>query len=666
LALVQAFGDRKVVVLVEAEISELGCKARPEDIVAWIEDIGVIVIEVKSHTIKGIRRFENNVPQVMYQGNEEADVDLLDQPKNFAYKLKSELEKAFDGANMDTPPLYFVGWLPNVSPEEVAALSATVALDKVWLKDMLEQGAVQTRLSRMKNLTGGTKAERSSLESFCKLFGATSGLPRISSPRPTQFASMGHLIDRKNLQLKKLTREQEDLAFNPNLVRGPKVIRGVAGSGKTVVLANAVAETFLRAMGESTIPSLFADATCQRIPPILVLCFNRALVPYVSNLIRECFDARKPRSDWVLPVSSLKVMNIDRYAYWLTRQAETEYHRDNVGKTVESLLKAGVPDHGKYRHVFIDEGQDFDLGWYPLVQALTLEEEEIGRSIIVFYDEAQNLYGVRMPGTGDLPPWKDYLGAVPHPRGLHTIMRVGHRNTNQILSLSFNLLLGAFADENPQMSQFAAISAYEKETIPADPAIDHRNAGKPCVERIDDRQYRVNFAVHDGPLPNVHPCVSEEEMLTKLVKEIERVVDPNRGNVDRADVLVMVPEKKHIEAVVKALALRNIPTHVPVKLENEKKGGGNRTNRADPRDLGCFQRDKVTVSTIKSAKGYTAHVCHVAFVHMLDGDALRRETRQQNRAQLHVACTRSSLFLDLWGTSCSLINEAERARAVLG
>lgn len=259
LALIQAFSDRKVVALVEAEIAELGCKARPEDIVAWIERIGVFVLEVKSHTIKGIRRFENNVPQVVYQGQEEADVDLLDQPRSFAYKLKAELENAFDGADQEPPPLYFAGWLPNVTPEDVAQVSATVALDKVWLSDMLERDNFLARLPRMKNLTGVTRTERSSLECFCKIFGATSGLRRASSPRPTQFASMGHLIDRKNLQLKRLTKEQEDLAFSPNLVRGPKVIRGVAGSGKTVVLANAVAETFLRAMGKHPLQAYSAS-----------------------------------------------------------------------------------------------------------------------------------------------------------------------------------------------------------------------------------------------------------------------------------------------------------------------------------------------------------------------------------------------------------------------
>jgi superfamily I DNA and RNA helicase len=665
LALVQAFADRKVVILVEVEISELGWRARPEDIVAWIEGVGVFVLEVKSHTAKGIRRFENNVPQVVYQGQEDADVDLLDQPRSFAYKLKAEMEKVFDRGDQVPPPLYFAGWLPNVSPEDVASLSATVALDKVWLSDMLERDTFLARLPRMKNIAGSAKAERNSLEAFCKIFGATSGLRRAASPRATQYASMGHLIDRKNLQLKRLTKEQEDLAFSPNLVRGPKVIRGVAGSGKTVVLANSVAETLLRAMGEASNPQLFAGDR-EGMPQILVLCYNRALVPYLKNLIWECFESRKPKSEWVLPASCLKVMNVDRYAYWLTRQQKVKYYRDDVARTVEGLLKEGVPDRGKYQHVFIDEGQDVDLGWYRLVQEVTTDEPEIGRSIIVFYDEAQNLYGVRMPGVGGVSPWKEYLGAVPHNRGLHTVMRVGHRNTNEILSFSFNLLLGAFAEDNPQTVQFAGISEFEKEVIPYDPSIAHPHAGKPCVEKIDERQYRVNFAVQNGPLPNVHVYLTEEEMLSQLAHEVERVIDPKRGNVEPSDVLVMVPERRHARSVVSALAERKIQTHVPVKFDDENKDGARPVAQRDPRDDGCFVRGKVTVSTIKSAKGYTAHVCHLAYVHTLDGDALKKETRQKNRAQLHVACTRSSLFLDLWGTSCALMSEAEKARAALG
>ncbi|MCB1806432.1 MAG: hypothetical protein KDJ99_15180, partial [Candidatus Competibacteraceae bacterium] len=136
-ALIQAFSDKKIVCLVEAELLSLGFRARPEDIVAWIESVGIFVIEIKSHTISGIRRFENNVPYVMYNGVEEGDVHLVEQPRDFAYKLRSDLERYLEDEGLDCPALYFAGWLPNVSQNDLASCNAVVAPDKVWLSDML-------------------------------------------------------------------------------------------------------------------------------------------------------------------------------------------------------------------------------------------------------------------------------------------------------------------------------------------------------------------------------------------------------------------------------------------------------------------------------------------------------------------------------------------------
>jgi hypothetical protein len=663
-ALVRTFADRKVVILVEAEIPAQGSRARPEDVVAWIEGIGVLVAEVKSIAIEQIRRFENNVPVVVYQGHEDAEVGLLDQPRDFAYKLKAVLEREFEDSGTAVPPLYYVGWLPNVTPEDVARLPATVAPERIWLSDLLEPKELLARLPKLKSITGAGKAERTSLRVFSDIFGTTSGLRQTAVVRTAQVGSMGHLIDRRNLQLKRLTKEQEDLAFSPNLVRGPKVIRGVVGSGKTVVLANAVAETLLRSRNTASTEQLFA-APGECMPQILVLCFNRVLVPYLKRLIGECFEARKPRSDWVLPDSCVTVTNIDRYAAGLADAMHTTYHLGEPARTVAELLDAGVPEQGRYRHVFIDEGQDVDLDWYRLVQEVAADEPGIGRSIIVFYDEAQNLYGVKRPGIGGVPTWDEYLGSSPNPRGLRTIMRVGHRNTNEILSFSFNLLLGAFAEENPQMVEFAGISAFEGLSIPDDPSIDHPNAGRPCVQKIDDRQYVVNFAVGKGPIPNVHQCLAEEEMLGQLVAEVEAATNPRGNDVQPCDVLVMAPEKAQVRRLASALSERGIQTHMPARVENGRTAGGTVPRRRDLRDDGLFAPGKVTVSTIKAAKGYTAHVCHLAYVHSLDGVGLDKEARQRNRAQLHVGCTRSSLFLDVWGTSSLLMSEAEKARAAI-
>ena len=329
----------------------------------------------------------------MYEGHEHADTDLLDQPRDFAYKLKGQLEKEYDQADQELPPLYFAGWLPNVSPERRREHRC---------RGGRRQGVARRHARRQNVPRPHPEIEKPhprhchrgapSLEHFSNLFGTTSGLRRASSPRPTQFASMGHLIDRKNLALKRLTKEQEDLAFNPNLVRGPKVVRGVAGGGKTIVLANAVAETFLRALAVKSKASPLPGTGDDVVPNILVLCFNRVLVPYISVLIRECFNARKPNSAWTLPASNLKVMNIDRYAYWLCRQAEIDYDPKRTAAIVGEMLQAGVEGRGENIIMsFIDEGQDIDMDWYPLIRMVTrdADEADLGKSIVVFYDEAQ-------------------------------------------------------------------------------------------------------------------------------------------------------------------------------------------------------------------------------------------------------------------------------------
>lgn len=657
-ALLSAFDERKLLFIVEAEIAELGRMARPEDIVGWVEGVGIFVVEVKSHEIDGIRSFENNVPQVIYKGNQGADCDLLDQPKDFAYKFKGVLEKLFDDKELEPPPLYYAGWLPNVSLTDLLQKNAEVAQDKVWLSDMLERDIFLERFKNMKNITRGSNTDRSALELFSRVFSVTTGLRSNKSARPTMPGTMGNLLDRRSLALKRMTEEQEKLAFSPNLVRGPKVIRGVAGSGKTVVLANAVAETFLREYAEQTTLDLF-NQEAEKIQ-ILVLCYNRALVSYLRNLIHQCFDARRSKSEWAFPSRRLIVVNIDQYASNLAKKCEVHYSVEKVEQTVSSLLSKEFPERHRYTHIFIDEGQDLQLEWYPLIRELAKPSGEDGASIIVFYDEAQNLYDVRRPGTSKAaPPWKGLLGAVPNPRGLTTIMRVGHRNTNEILPFSFHLLLGAFSDHDPQMATFAEIAAYAKEQIPHDASIDHPNAGKHCVEKLGNRHYKVNFAVQSGSVPNVHCSESETQMLKELVKELKSLIDPSGHNVDPPDILVMAPTKSGVEKIVEKCRDEGLVIHCPVRLGSWKPGD------VEPRDQPFFQKGKITVSTIKSAKGYTAHVCHVTFVHELAQPSDKRQAHQEARAQLHVGCTRATLFLDLWGIGCELMREAELAAAAL-
>jgi len=643
-SLLKNFKEKKIYAIIEAEIIKQGKYANPEDIVIWIEDLGIFVLEIKSHKIDSIKGFENNIPQIIYNGNISSDTRIIDQPRDFAYKLKAELELNSEKRNIDLPALYFAGWLPNISPKEIRQ---QISDDKIWLSDMLEKQDFLDRLKKCKNLTRGEGAKRETLEILVNdCFGCSSGLRPLKKQKPRSVTpgSLGYVIAERDNQLKKLTKEQEELINHEYILSGPKVIRGVAGSGKTVVLANIVANKLLDFYDNG---SLIKDDQIR----LLVLCFNKALVPYLKELIEQCFKQRC-RNSTKFPEDALVIKNIDKFAYEAARKygLHLRLKRDNAEEeNIAQLVKNNIYQN-YFDHVFIDEGQDIDLTWFDWIKTIS-RPYQTGPSIIIFYDDAQNLYGQKRPGIGNTRPWNKLLGADINPRGARTIMRVGHRNTNEILTFSFNLLLGSFAPRDPQMATFSDINSYAKEIIPDDPQLGHTNAGKNCIQKIDERKYQINFAINKGPFPKVKIDEDNNNLLNELIKQVKYDIDPTRGNIDPTHILIMTREKEDVANLAKIFESEKIHCHAV--LEENK-------------DQYIFQEGKITVSTIHSAKGYSAHICHIVFIDkMVQPEQYNLVDEQRSRAMLHVACTRAMSQLFLWGKNCPLMQEAEEIRVNL-
>src|SRR5262249_53915272 len=90
---------------------------------------------------------------------------------------------------------------------------------------------------------------------------------------------------------KELSDEQQRLSAQ-NWAGGPRLIRGVAGSGKTIVLANNIARRLQR--GLSGDEALFAGIVPR--PRLLVVCYNRTLVPFIRQKIFVAFQQRTGRA----------------------------------------------------------------------------------------------------------------------------------------------------------------------------------------------------------------------------------------------------------------------------------------------------------------------------------------------------------------------------------
>ena len=226
--------------------------------------------------------------------------------------------------------------------------------------------------------------------------------------------------------------QQEQLARS--LGDGHRVIHGVAGSGKTLILGYR-AEQLAK--------------MCAR--PVLVLCFNKALRKRLAETMRAKNVGNK--------------VDVRNFHSWCARQLSA-YHvappRDCDSRErffaaqVEAVIRAvdaGQIPTGQYDAVLIDEGHDFQPHWLKLVTQMVNPDT---RSLLVLYDDAQSIYHRRTRREFS------FRSVGIQAAGRTTILRLNYRNTREILDfaslVAHDALHAADADEDgvPQLGPVSA------------------------------------------------------------------------------------------------------------------------------------------------------------------------------------------------------------------
>lgn len=204
-----------------------------------------------------------------------------------------------------------------------------------------------------------------------------------------------------------MNREQERLART--LGEGHRLLRGVAGSGKTVVLIGRA--RYLR----------------ERYPEwrILVVCFNRVLADYLREVIE--------------PDERLEVLHFHR---WCLRELEaagvavpdppetgdaSDYWDREVPQLLLQAYEEGRLRQGSYQAVLVDEGQDLAADWYRALLR-TLDPET--NSLFIAVDSSQNIYKRKVS-------WREIGIQIV---GRTRVLRVNYRNTSEILSSAYDMI----------------------------------------------------------------------------------------------------------------------------------------------------------------------------------------------------------------------------------
>ena len=296
--------------------------------------------------------------------------------------------------------------LPNITRKQFteAQLGQAIAAHRVIcsdeMTDSVEPEAFQSRLWEM----------------FPYERYHTLTLPQIDRVRWILFPQVripeqASLFDEADMQaevpdmLRVMDLQQEQLARS--LGDGHRVIHGVAGSGKTMVLGYR-AEYLARAHAAGK--------------PVLVLCYNEPLAVKLAATM-----AAKGLSERVHCVHFHKWARAQLVAYGQALPAnnlsQDAFFADMVQRVITGVDRGHIPT-GQYLAVLIDEGHDFAPEWLKLVTQMV---DPTTNSLLVLYDDAQSIYE-----RGRKKNFS-FKSVGIQAQGRTTILKINYRNTRQIL-----------------------------------------------------------------------------------------------------------------------------------------------------------------------------------------------------------------------------------------
>ena len=404
----------------------VGKRRRYPDFIILHPRRGLLFLEVKDWRLRSIKSIDHQKVELLTASGLQAKVNPIEQARQGAYQTVDMLrcdpelrqkQGRFKG-NLICPYGYGVV-LTNISRKQIQAAVPDDVADRVLpghllicQDEMLEDTdpeAFQERLWGMFNYQ----------------FDRALTLPEVDRIRWHLYPEIR--ID--NLELfpqdvpdavsvpdivKVMDIEQEQLARG--LGEGHRVIHGVAGSGKTLILG----------CRSEVLAALLNK-------PILVLCFNITLAAKLRSHTSSKGITDKVHvyhfHDWC--GEQLRTYHVD------VVEGDKPYWERQVDSVIAGVEKGQIPRE-QYGALLIDEGHDFEEDWLRLVIQMI---DRNTNSLLLLYDDAQSIY--RRNGLGFS------LSSVGvQARGRTKFLRLNYRNTREILAFAYEFAKDYLQEKN--------------------------------------------------------------------------------------------------------------------------------------------------------------------------------------------------------------------------
>lgn len=251
-------------------------------------------------------------------------------------------------------------------------------------------------------------------------------------------STKGRIIDKIENEIAVFDSEQRRAGFN--IIDGPQRIRGLAGSGKTVLLAMKAAQIHLQ----------------QPTAEVVFTYYTKYLYSFIKKLITQFY---RQFADMDPNWNRIHIMHA-----WGGKNVEGLYYRicvenDIPPKTFKEVVNLGKEAFNQicksleenklktsYDYILIDEAQDFPTYFYRLCRKVTKNNR-----IIWAYDECQNILDIELQNTvrtfgkdslGN--PYIDFSHNSVEDQDL--VLHKCYRNPRKILVSAFALGIGIYSN----------------------------------------------------------------------------------------------------------------------------------------------------------------------------------------------------------------------------
>ena len=295
IALLRAFGnDPEGILFAEPRTPDRPPEqnARPTDLLLVHPELGAFLVEVKGWTIGEITRVEAGTIFRQVRGYEEAK-NPWQQAQDAAGQLQTAARRVVSRRGLsrkDVPHFDWVVALPHIAKQtwfESGFGSGFNECELLFSEDLIDPPALRARLVayiRSKR-RGKVFFPREQLDHIREALGSSVVFKRRAGKASSASSEkLGWKIDTLENMDKRLSGEQLELseaAFDGR----PQLIRGVAGSGKSIVLVKNLVNLLDRTLNQGQL-SLGHTGPSKRFA---IVCFNRSLVPFLKRRFEESF-----------------------------------------------------------------------------------------------------------------------------------------------------------------------------------------------------------------------------------------------------------------------------------------------------------------------------------------------------------------------------------------